>query len=466
MKKFALSVAVALFLVAPTHAQKNKGGISPQMLSEIEKTYKNDAADKALRNALNATSIKALAKSTEATPVDGHFSIQVKSKGITNQLSSGRCWMFAGYNVMRAKAIEKYDMGEFEFSQTYGFFWDQLEKSNLFLQGIIDTSDKPIDDQKVQWLFKSPISDGGTFSGVADAALKYGLVPKEVMPETYTSKKTSNFNPTLKYKLREYGVQLRKAASEGVKAAELNRMKTQMLAEVYRMLALCYGNPPKEFTWVRRDAQGKPVATEKHTPHTFLEKYGDLDLLKDYVMLMNDPSRPYYELFEIDFDRHQYDGHNWKYINLPIADIKEIAIASLKDNTMLYFSSDVGQYFDRSTGINDLKLFDYESLFGMKMGMNKKERIETFESGSAHAMTLVGVDIDSEGKVVKWLLENSWGKTGFNNGFVIMTDEWFEEFMFRLVVEPKYVPTKILDVLKKKPSLLPAWDPMFAAEEQ
>ena len=465
MKKITLSVAVALLMFTPTYAQKNKGGISPEMLTEIESAYKNDTSSKAIRNALNATSVNDLARSTDATSVDGHFSIQVKSKGITNQLSSGRCWLFAGYNVMRSQAIEKYNMGAFEFSQTYGFFWDHLEKSNLFLQGVIDTGDKPIDDQKVEWLFKSPISDGGTFSGVADAALKYGVVPKDVMPETYTSKKTSNFNPILKYTLREYGLELRKAMSEGVKKDKLNGMKTEMLSEVYRMLALCYGNPPKEFTWTRRDADGKPVTTETHTPMSFLEKYGDMNIIQDYVMLMNDPSRPFYELFEIDFDRHQYDGQNWKYINLPIEDIKEIAIASLKDNKMMYFSSDVGQYFDRSTGINDVKLFDYESLFNIEMNMDKKDRIETFESGSAHAMTLVGVDLDKTGKTVKWLLENSWGKTGHNSGFVIMTDEWFDEFMFRLVVEPKYVPSKILDVLKKKPTLLPAWDPMFAPEE-
>lgn len=464
MKKTILSVVLLSAMLSPSQAQKKGEGITPDMLTKMEQSYKNDATDKALRNALNATSIDNLARSTEATPIDGHFAIQVKSKGITNQRSSGRCWLFTGLNVMRSQAIEKYDMGEFQFSQVYGFFWDQLEKSNLFLQGVIDTRDKAIDDQMVQWLFKSPINDGGTFAGVADAANKYGLVPIEAMPETYTSVKTSNVNKILKYKLRDFGIQLRKASEKGESLNKLNGLKTEMLGEVYRILALVYGNPPKEFTWVRRDAKGNPVATENHTPMTFVEKYGDNKIINDYVMLMNDPSRPYYELFEIDFDRHQYDGQNWKYINLPMDEIKKIAVAGLKDNKMMYFSSDVGKYFDRQTGINDLKLYDYESLLGITMKMDKKERIESYESGSAHAMTLCGVDFNEKGETTKWLVENSWGADSGHKGFVIMTDDWFNEYMFRLVVEPKYVPEKILNILKKKPSLLPAWDPMFAPE--
>lgn len=238
-----------------------------------------------------------------------------------------------------------------------------------------------------------------------------------------------------------------------------------MLGTIYRMLTLSLGVPPTEFDYTVRDAQGKPLAVEHHTPMSFMQKYGDPQLLQDYVMLMNDPSREYYKVYEIDYDRHSYDGHNWRYINLPVEDIKEMAIASLKDSTMMYFSCDVGKCLDSERGLLDVNNYDYGSLMGTTFPMDKKQRIQTFASGSSHAMTLMAVDLDAEGKPKKWMVENSWGATSGYKGHLIMTDEWFNEYMFRLVVETKYVPERIRQLMKQKAILLPAWDPMFAAEE-
>lgn len=467
MKKrhFLSAILLGSALCGLCAQEAGQGGISPEMLKQIQSTYKGTPSDKAIRNAIARNSMKSLALNQENQDgLDTHFSVRVLSKGITDQKQSGRCWLFTGLNVMRAKAMAKYGMPVFEFSQTYPFFWDQLEKANLFLQGVIDTGDKPMNDQTVEWLFRHPLSDGGTFTGVADIVGKYGLVPSEVMPDTYSSENTAMMSNLIGLKLKEFGLQLRDMVAQKATQADLQAAKTQMLGTVYRMLALNLGVPPTEFDFVRRDASGNPVATEHHTPRSFFEKYGDPSLLTDYMMFMNDPTREYYKCYEIDYDRHRYDGHNWRYLNLPLDDIKQMAIASLRDSTMMYFSSDVTQ-LDLKRGLLDIDNYDYASLMGTTFGMDKAQRIRTFASGSAHAMTLMAVDLDEQGKPRKWMVENSWGADAGYKGHLIMTDRWFDEYMFRLVVETRYVPEKLRKLFEQEPVRLPAWDPMFAPEQ-
>ncbi len=463
--KIATYAAAMLFTIGAT--AQNNGGISPEMLTEIADSYKPSNSEKALQNVMKSNNVNNVALDRDnQIELDTYFSNSVNSKGITDQESSGRCWLFTGMNVMRAKMIAEQKLGVFEFSQIYNFFYDQLEKSNLFLQGIIDTRKKPFNDRTVEWLFKNPMSDGGTFTGVADLVAKYGVVPKNVMKETYTSNNTGTFNSLLKRKLREFGIRLREASDKGAKEKELLQMKTEQLKVIYRMLAQVYGVPPTEFTWAPKDANGKyREEPRSYTPQSFYKEYIGWDLQNDYVMLMNDPTRPYWKCYEIEYDRHMHDGHNWLYVNLPLDDIKAMAIASIKDSTMMYFSCDVGKYLDSKRGLLDIANYDYESLFGTEFGMDKRQRIMTFDSGSSHAMTLKAVDLDKEGKPIKWQVENSWGANSGYQGTIIMTDKWFDEYMFRVVVDKKYVPSKVLDVLKEKPTMLPAWDPMFAPEE-
>ncbi len=465
MKKATLILTAALGILScgMASAQQKadpKGGISPDMLKEIRKGYEGTAADKAIKNALNSTSIGVLAANSEnIAMIDTHFSDQVKTKGITDQKSSGRCWLFSGLNVLRAKMIDKYDLGAFTFSQNYCFFYDQLEKANLFLQGVIDTKDKGFDDREVDWLFSNPIGDGGQFTGVANLIMKYGVVPSDVMPETLNANSTGAMRTQIATKLREDGLKLRDA-----KPKECQAMKTEMLKEIYRMLVLCLGEPPQEFEYTMRDSKDKVISTKTYTPLSFYKEWVGTDLNNGYVMLMNDPSREYGKVYEIAYDRHVYDGQNWVYLNVPIETIKDIAIASIKDNTAMYFSCDVGKFSDRKKGTLDLANFDYGSLFGTTFPMDKKQRIMTHASGSSHAMTLIAVDI-KDGKPVKWMVENSWGPASGYRGNLIMTDEWFNEYMFRLVVEKKYVPESLKAQLSQKPILLPAWDPMFMPEE-
>ena len=460
MKKNILTGALLCFAFGAS-AQN----ISQEMLSRFAQENQLKGSERAIKNALAAGPVSALALNQEnMVEQNTYFSNSVPSIGITDQKSSGRCWLFTGLNVLRAKVIKEQKLSSaFEFSQNYLFFHDQLEKSNLFLQAIIDTRKKPMDDQTVMWLFQNPLSDGGTFTGVADLVAKYGIVPKGVMPETYTSNNTSQFTTFLKRKLREDALALR--ANPKASEKELQALKEKQLAEIYHMLTLGFGTPVTEFTWAPKDTYGRYTCPpEKYTPQSFYAEFVGLDLQNDYIMLMNDPSREYWKTYEIQYDRHTYDGHNWLYLNVPMEDIKEAAIASIKDSTMMYFSCDVNKFLDRSRGLADLNNYNYEEIFGVKFNMDKAQRINSFDSGSTHAMTLKAVDIDDDRKPVKWEVENSWGNSG-HNGHIIMTDEWFDNYMFRLVINKKYASEKVLKASQQKPTLLPCWDPMFCSEE-
>ena len=466
MKKQKIySLAVAICMTATVNAQT--GGISSKMLGEIQKQNKMTPAENAIANAIAANSIDNLAQNrNNAAELDTYFSIETPKQTITDQKSSGRCWMFSGMNVLRANFAKRTDSLRVEFSQAYLFFYDQLEKANLFLQGVIDTGKKPIDDQRVQFFFKNPINDGGTFCGVADLTEKYGLVPKQVMPESYSSDNTSRMARLISSRLREDGLILRKMVAEGKKAADIEKAKTEMLATVYRMLALTIGEPPTQFTYAHRNKDGKAVGEPKtYTPQEFFKEVVGDKLNGTFIMVMNDPRRPYYKTYEVELDRHTYDGHNWKYLNLPMDDIEQMAIASLKDGRKLYSSYDVGKMLDRKRGYGDTENFDYGSLMGTTFGMNKAERISTFDSGSTHAMTLTAVDLDANGKAKKWKVENSWGASWGQQGCMIMSDRWFREYMFRLVVDKKYVSEELLKLNEQKPVMVTPEDPLFINEQ-
>ena len=458
-------------------AQTRDGGISQKMLSEMEKAQGSLPQYRAIFNAIASNKIDDLAKNfRNQGTLDTFFSIETEKQSITDQKSSGRCWMFSGMNVLRSNFTQRLDTVcgfvpgtndvQLEFSQDHLFFYDQLEKANLFLQGVIDTGRKPIDDQRVQFFFKAPINDGGTFCGVSDLAAKYGLVPKEVMPETFSADNTSKMAQIMKSKLREQGLELRDMVAKGRKAADLKKRKTEMLTEVYRMLSLTLGEPVKQFTYAFRDKSGKALGqTRSYTPQEFYQTVVGHPLNGTFIMVMNDPRREYHKTYEVEYDRHTYDGTNWKYLNLPMDEIEQLAIASLRDGRKLYSSYDVGKQLDRTRGYCDLENYDYASLFGTEFKMDKAQRIATFDSGSTHAMTLTAVDLDADGKAVKWKVENSWGASWGQKGCLIMTDRWFREYMFRLVVDKKYVSEQLLCEAEQKPIMVMPEDPLFQMDE-
>ena len=431
------------------------------MLNQIQSVVIIDNYTKAMQNAVSNNDIKALARNREVlSTIDHHFAHKIPVTGITDQKSSGRCWLFTALNVLRPGVIEKYNLKNFEFSQSYLFFWDQLEKANLFLEAIISTRKKDIDDREVQWLFRNPIGDGGVWSMMPSLVIKYGVVPKEVMPESYNSENTRMMSRLVRRKLRARGMQIRQWTDEGKSEKYIRKKKQDILAEIYRILIISLGTPPTEFTWRYIDKNDSLVNAGTFTPQTFYKEVVGAPL-NDYVMLMDDPSKDYYKLYEIRYDRNCVEGQNWTFINLPVAKIKEFAKKSILNDEPMYFSCDVGKQLDKDAGVLALNSYDYNDVFGVSFEMNKEQRILTYESGSTHGMTLVGLDTSAEGSVTKWLLENSWGSEAGHDGFLTMTDEWFSEYMFRLVVLKTYISPDILEILKQKPILLPPWDRMF-----
>ena len=462
-----LIIAVCMMGSMTASAQTKGGELSADMLKDIIKEQKLTPVNKALANAVTANAIDDLAKNRDnAGALDTYFSVETRKQSITDQKSSGRCWMFSGFNVLRSNYVAEHDSVALEFSQAYLFFYDQLEKANLMLQGIIDTGKKPIDDQRVQFFFRTPLGDGGTFCGVADLTEKYGLVPREVMAETFSSDNTSKARQLLNSKLREYGLQLRDMVQKDKSQASLNKAKVRMLAQVYRMLEMTIGTPPAKFTYAFKNKDGRALgAAKEYTPQSFYREVVGGSLNGTFIMAMNDPRRPYYKTYEVEYDRHTYDGHNWRYVNLPMDVIEQMAIASLRDGRKLYSSYDVGKFLDRKRGYADTENYDYGALFGTTFGMDKAQRIATFDSGSTHAMTLSAVDLDQKGNATKWKVVNSWGADWGQKGCLIMSDRWFREYMFRLVVNKKYVPEDVLKAAAQEPVMVMPEDPLFLPDE-
>ncbi len=467
MKRNILIAGGLLGLALTLQAQTGEGGIDRQMLQQIRKNGLT-AADRALANAIATNSIDDLARNfRNAGPVDTYFSVETPKQSIQDQKSSGRCWLFTGLNVLRSKFARQHkDTLKVVYSHVYLSFYDQLEKANLMLQNVIDNAGKPLDDPRVQFFFKNPISDGGTFCGLSDLAEKYGVVPMEAMPETYSAENTSRMAKIVSSKLREYGLELRKMVAEKKPKAAVKARKTEMLAGIYHILTLSLGEPVKSFTYAFKDKNGKQIGQAKtYTPQEFYKETVGGPINGTFIMAMNDPRRPYYKTYEIEYDRHTYDGHNWRYVNLPMEAIARMAIASLKDSTKMYTSYDVGKQLDRKRGFLDVDNYDYGMLYGTTFPMDKADRIATFDSGSTHAMTLTAVDLDENGQPKKWKVENSWGADYGQQGCLIMTDRWFNEYTFRLVVDNKYVPADILKAAQQKPVMVVPEDPLFQEDE-
>ena len=464
MNKKTITFALCLASAGTLIAQNQPGGISSVMLQKIETSQKSSPAERALANAFASNNIDDLARNhARQGALNTYFSDETPKQSIQNQESSGRCWMFSGLNVLRGNFAKAHnDTLAVEFSHAYLFFYDQLEKANLMLQAVVDNAKLPMEDARVQFFFKNPINDGGTFCGVADLAEKYGLVPKSVQPETYSSDNTKIMAKLVSRKLREFGLELRKLVAERKSKTAVNDRKTEMLSTIYHLLTLTLGEPVKTFTYVFTDKNGKAIGESKqYTPRSFYDVTVGHPLNGTFLMVMNDPRHPYYKTYEVQYDRHTYDGHNWTYLNLPMDEIAQLAIASIKDGHKMYSSYDVGKQLDRKRGYLDLDNYDYASLTGTTYNMNKADRIRTFDSGSTHAMTLTAVDLDRQGKPVKWKVENSWGPSYGQQGYLIMTNRWFNEFMFRLVVDRKYASEKVLKAAQQKPIMLLQDDPLF-----
>lgn len=436
--------------------------ITDKDLQEIKGSFKKDQSTIAIQNILTThANIRENSLNHDLqSQIDHYFKYRVNVKGITDQKNSGRCWMFTSMNALRPTIMEKYNIDNFDFSHNYLYFWDIFEKSNLFLENIISTAKQPVDDRLVVELFKSPVGDGGVWNLFYNAAEKYGVVPDVVMPETAHSNSTGQMISLINERLRSGGYAIREKVAEQKNKKDYSVEKKDILKDIYRILALCLGEPPVEFTWRYKDKSGN-IVEKKSTPMDFYKEIVPSDYSpENYVMIMNDPTREYYKVYEIQNYKNTIEGVNWIYLNLPNEDIKKAALASIKNNEAMYSSSDVGKQFNRESGILDPSMYDYESLLGVNLKMNKKARILTRQSGSSHAMLLIGCDTDSNDKPLKWEFENSWGAAAGNKGYLTFTDAWFNEYIFRLVIHRKYLEAKATEALKQTPIQLPMWDYM------
>ena len=466
MKRFL--ALPALFLAAVLSAQT----LSPEVIKEVQQSFDRDAASTiAIQNILTANpDIKSAALShANETAVDHFFKYRAPVSGITDQQRSGRCWLFTSTNQLRPLVMKKYGLKAFTFSANYCYFWDLFEKANLFLENVIATADRDFDDRAVVTFFRAPVADGGVWNLFYNVVEKYGIVPAEVMPETAHSNNTGQMLGVLNERLRKAGYEIREASAVPAKgkkelakrADSVFAIKMAALKDVYRVLALCQGEPPAEFTWRYQTAEGK-VESLSSTPMEFWKGIRPADFgPESYVMIMNDPTREYYKRYEIENYRNTYEGLNWVYVNLPNEDIKAAALASLKAGEPMYASCDVGKQANRASGVLDVNNYDYASLLGIDLKMDKKARILTRQSGSSHAMLLMACDTDENDVPVKWQFENSWGPTTGHNGYLTFTDEWFSEYMFRLVINVTFLDEKALKVLDSAPVMLPVWDYMF-----
>jgi len=440
--------------------------ISLDMIKSYKKNSSSDSSLKLSRNAATHNEITDLAMDwDEYRKIDHTFSEQITGEmKITNQRSSGRCWGYAGLNLFRIYLGRKHNLRNFEFSQTYFMFWDKLEKSNYFLNSIIETASETWDSRLMMHLLHNPIQDGGQWDMWVNLINKYGVVPKSEMPETYQSGKSMRMNRMITRKLREYAKELRDSINKQKSEEEVYALKKTMLSTIYKMLVIHLGEPPESFNWQVRDKKKGFHRFNNLTALSFFKEHVGIEL-NDLVCLINCPmsDKEYDRVYTVEFLGNVIEGNPIRYLNVEIDVLKNASVESIKNNDPVWFGCDVGKYLHRTHGVMDTKLFDFNLFYGTEFSLDKASRLEYGESKMTHAMLFTGVDLDSKGKPVKWRVENSWGERNGEKGYYIMSDEWFDQYLYEVVVSKKYLESDIVDLYEKQDAqLLPPWDPMGA----
>ncbi|WP_056951820.1 aminopeptidase C [Lacticaseibacillus nasuensis] len=440
--------------------------ISAEDLATFQKDLAETPASSVIQKAVMNNGVLAASENTDSKiAMDQTFSIDLSTGAVANQKQSGRCWMFAALNTMRHQIQAQFKLKDFELSQNYTFFWDKFEKSNYFYENVIATADADIDSRKVAWLMANPQGDGGQWDMLTALIDKYGIVPKSVMPETYSSSKSSELNSVLNLKLRKDAVTLRGAVANGESADAIQAKKEQMLSEIYRILSYTLGNPPTKFDFEYRDDDKEYHIDRDLTPQTFFKKYIGWDT-DSFQSIINGPTadKPFNHLYTVEMLGNVVGGRQVRHLNLDIDTFKQLAIKQLENGETVWFGSDVGQSSDRQLGIMDTAIYDKDALFNTDFTMTKADRLDYGESLMTHAMVLTGVDI-VDGKPTKWKVENSWGDKVGEKGYFVASDSWFDEFVYQVVINKRYLPSDLQAVIKNeydKPTVLKPWDPMGA----
>lgn len=437
-------------------------GINKELLEKFEKQYDLCSSNKVVESAIAKVGVEDASLNQESIRRHNfQFSEKTKKGEITNQKSSGRCWIFAALNTARVEAMEKFDIKTFEFSQTYTFFWDKLERANFFLESIIETVAEPVNSRLVAHLLTTPIQDGGQWDMVAGLFEKYGTVPKEAMPDTFHSTNSAPLNKVINNYLRFFATELREMAEKGSNAQALQSKKEEQLSVIYNILVKAFGKPPVEVTYEFVDSKEKFHRLPSMTPQEFFKTMIAWNL-DDKISLINAPTadKPYGNAYTVKYLGSIKGVRPIRYVNAPIEALKKAAIASIQSGEPVWFGCDMGQNVNSISGVMDHKMYLTEELIGTQLGWTKAKRLEFGESCLTHAMVFTGVNLDENGNPTHWQVENSWGKDRGKDGEFSMSDEWFSEFVYQIMIDKKYVEKEWLTALEKPVIELEPWDPI------
>ncbi len=458
MRIAVIPAAVLVVLGAAGASAGGDTGLTHETIEKLKESFELDPATRSIMNAVTNNDVSKLTLNRELLARHNDvFNVKVDTKGVTDQESSGRCWLFAGFNIMRPSVMKKFNIDDFEFSENHLFFWDKLEKANMFLEAMIENRGKDVDDRELKVLFRNPVPDGGWWTYVVNLIGKYGAVPKCIMPETKNSSNTRRMNSLLNRMMRSDAAEIRRLASEGKDESTLRKRKFEMLSQVYRLLAIHLGIPPEEFVWRYEDKDGR-VCGGTYTPLSFYTEAVE-DGLDGYVTLLSYPVHGYYEYYRIRYCRNMPDAPDMDFINMDIGMLKEFALKAVLGGEPVWFAADVGKDHDVENGIFEIGIHDYRTLIGVEDRITKADRLLYCESTPNHAMVFIGADTLG-GRASKWLVENSWGTDRGKKGFWTMYDDWFDEHVFGVIVHKRYLPGDVLAIMDTEPKVLPAWDPM------
>jgi bleomycin hydrolase len=444
------------------------GAITPDLISSFRRDFQSNPAYTLAQNAVTQVTVDDVALSRNViTATDHTFSHLIDDWAVTHQKKSGRCWMFAGLNLFRVGAMKKMNLKDFEFSQNYTLFWDKLERSNYFLEAIIETGGRDVDDRTVAFLLDKPLEDGGQWNMFVNIVKKHGLVPKAAMPETQSSSDTPRMNSILIHKLREGAKTLRDLRGHGAPIEAVRSAKNDILIDIHRILCIHLGTPPTKFDWQWNDKDKAFHRDGEMSPQVFARQYVELKL-DEYVCLVHDPrpSSPFNRTYTVEYLGNVVNGDPVVYLNVEIDVIKDIAMRTIMGGEPVWFGCDVGKMMRRDMGIWDQKLFDFDTLYDTQFNMSKADRLLYHQTLMTHAMLFTGVDVvgpTESPRPRRWRVENSWGDEGCGRkGFFVMNDSWFDEHMFEIAAKKSMLPEHLLDSLNTEPLVLPAWDPMGA----
>lgn len=427
-----------------------------------EKFYKDRANRVAQRAAVNNGLVEASVDRVEDERNRHTFNIELKEKEIRNQKQSGRCWMFAALNLMEYKLCRKYNLKGFELSKNYTLFFDKLERCNYFLDSIIRTLDEDLDGRLVSHILTDPMGDGGQWDMIKNIIKKYGLVPSYAMKESVNSSATANLNNCLTKILRMYAKNLRDSYKEEKDLEKLKKMQEEYMKKIYDVLSISLGTPPEKFDFEVRNEDEEFISDKNLKPQEFLKKHVEVNL-DDYISLINAPTKdkPYFKSYTVDFLGNVMELDKVRYVNVPVEVMKEGILKQLKDGEPVWFGCDVAQFFYRkgaNLDLSTLKIFD---LLNVEYDLSKEERLDYKESLMTHAMVFVGCDYDEENKKInRYKVENSWGKDAGDRGYLVMSDEWFDEYMYQALINKKYLDEKVIKAYSEEPIHLKPWDPM------